>query len=87
MQPIQPTPISDLNAVLQELVTSSQAILGANLVGVYLQGSFAMGDWDEHSDVDFLIAIDHDVPCARAGGPAGDARQNLRFAVALGAAS
>jgi hypothetical protein len=32
-------------------------ILGSNFVGAYLQGSFAVGDFDVHSDVDFIIAI------------------------------
>ena len=54
-----PTSDPDLNAVLQDLVTSAQTILGPNFVGAYLQGSFALGDWDSHSDVDFLVVIDH----------------------------
>ncbi|MSP14375.1 MAG: DUF4111 domain-containing protein [Chloroflexi bacterium] len=59
-----PTPDPGLNAVLQELVTSVQAILGENFIAAYLQGSFAVGDWDTDSDVDFLIALEHDVPDA-----------------------
>jgi predicted nucleotidyltransferase len=58
----QPTPDLELNWVLRELVTSIQAILGDNLIGVYLQGSFALGDWDAFSDVDFDVAIEHEVP-------------------------
>lgn len=56
---MKPTSDPDLDAVLQELVTSVRTILGPNFVGAYLQGSFALGDWDRHSDVDFLVAIDH----------------------------
>ncbi|HET6382529.1 MAG TPA: aminoglycoside adenylyltransferase domain-containing protein [Armatimonadota bacterium] len=56
-----PTPDAPLNSVLQDLVTSVQAILGDNFIGAYLQGSFAIGDWDYDSDVDFIIALDHDV--------------------------
>lgn len=56
-----PTPIPELNAVLQELVVSARAILGNNFIGAYLQGSFAIGDWDTESDVDFLVAIEQDV--------------------------
>ena len=56
---MKPTSDPDLNAVLQDLVSSVQTILGPNFVGAYLQGSFALGDWDSHSDVDFLVAIDH----------------------------
>jgi len=54
-----PTPVADLNAVLVDLVSSAREILGDNFVGAYLQGSFGLGDWDEHSDVDWLIVIDH----------------------------
>src|SRR5262245_61749859 len=57
MNPSQPTPYPDLNGVLLEFVTSTQAILGDNFIAAYLQGSFAIGDFDEDSDVDFLVAI------------------------------
>lgn len=58
MQPAQqPTPYSDLNDVLMELVTSQRVVLGDNLTGVYLQGSFAVGDFDRHSDVDFVAVV------------------------------
>jgi predicted nucleotidyltransferase len=52
-----PTPYPELNNVLYTLVTRAQSALGETFVGAYLQGSFAIGDFDEHSDVDFLIAI------------------------------
>lgn len=52
-----PTLYSELNQVLYELVESAQVVLGNNLVGAYLQGSFAVGDFDRHSDVDWIIAI------------------------------
>jgi hypothetical protein len=44
-----PTPYGELNEVLAELARG--------FVGAYLQGSFAVGDYDEHSDVDFLVAV------------------------------
>jgi hypothetical protein len=56
-----PTPDPDLNAVLLELVKSIQAILGDNFIAAYLQGSFAIGDWDIYSDVDFLVAMDQEI--------------------------
>jgi hypothetical protein len=34
-----------------------QDVLGTGFVGAYLQGSFAVGDFDRHSDVDFIIVI------------------------------
>ena len=52
-----PTPFHSLNALLQELVDSIRAILGDELVGAYLQGSFAVGDFDRHSDVDFTVVV------------------------------
>jgi Nucleotidyltransferase domain len=39
------------------LVDGAQDVLGTNFVGAYLQGSFAVGDFDLHSDVDFIIVI------------------------------
>ncbi len=56
-----PTAFPDLNRVLRELAASVQAILSGNLIGLYLQGSFATGDGDEHSDVDFLGVIKQDL--------------------------
>ncbi len=47
--------------MLHEFTTSAQAILGNNFISVYLQGSFAVGDWDNNSDVDFTIVIEHEV--------------------------
>jgi len=44
----------ELNRVLDRLVEGARAALGDNLVGLYLQGSFALGEGDEHSDVDFV---------------------------------
>jgi predicted nucleotidyltransferase len=55
-----PTIYPDLNAVLSELVTTTRAILGDNFCGAYLQGSFAVGDADVYSDVDFVV-VTHSV--------------------------
>ena len=52
-----PTPYPELNDVLRELVDGTRQILRMNFVGAYLQGSFAVGDFDEHSDVDFIVVI------------------------------
>jgi hypothetical protein len=56
-----PTAYPELNAVLDELVSSVRAILGDNFCGAYLQGSFALGSADEHSDVDFIVATTDEV--------------------------
>jgi hypothetical protein len=50
-----PTPYDELNALLAELTGNAQAVLGDSFVGAYLQGSFAVGDADLHSDCDFLV--------------------------------
>jgi hypothetical protein len=57
----QPTPYADLNVVLRDLVMRVRNVLGDNFIGAYLQGSFAVGDFDIYSDVDFLILIKEDV--------------------------
>ncbi|GAA1032333.1 aminoglycoside adenylyltransferase family protein [Virgisporangium ochraceum] len=57
----EPTPFAELNAVLAELAGRAAAILGADFVGAYLQGSFAVGDADPHSDCDFLIPVHRQV--------------------------
>jgi hypothetical protein len=51
----EPTVYPELNAVLQDLVKSTRTILAEDFCGAYLQGSFALGEADEYSDVDFLI--------------------------------
>jgi len=53
----QPTLYAELNAVLHELVAGIRQAVGSNFIGAYLQGSFAVGDFDRDSDVDFVIAI------------------------------
>jgi hypothetical protein len=52
-----PTSYPELNNVLRVLIDSAQEVLSSNFVGAYLQGSFAVGDFDLHSDVDFIIVI------------------------------
>ncbi len=61
----QPTPYPELNAVLTELRQSTQTILNENLVGLYLNGSFALGGFDPDSDADFIVVTDADVTAAQ----------------------
>jgi predicted nucleotidyltransferase len=56
-----PTAAPELNAVLHEFVKSVQEILKENFVSAYLQGSFAVGDWDHDSDVDFTIVVEQEL--------------------------
>jgi hypothetical protein len=46
--------------VLARLVAGAKERLGADYVGTYLQGSLATGDFDNASDVDFLIVVERD---------------------------
>lgn len=50
------TPYAELDGVLTDLVATIRQILRAAFVGAYLQGSFALGAGDMHSDCDFIIA-------------------------------
>jgi hypothetical protein len=59
--PVSPTPYSDLNDVLGHLTAGIEAVLDDAFVGAYLQGSFAVGDFDRHSDVDFVVATDREL--------------------------
>ncbi|MBN2146015.1 MAG: DUF4111 domain-containing protein [Anaerolineales bacterium] len=63
MIPINKHPTTDpeLNNVLHELVSGMQAALGNTFLAACLQGSFAIGDWDAHSDVDFIVAIENEL--------------------------
>ena len=56
-----PTPYPELNAVLGELVADVRQALGDSFVGACLQGSFAVGDFDEHSDADFVVVVDDEL--------------------------
>ena len=56
-----PTPYPALNSILHELVNRARQILREHFTAAWLQGSFAVGDFDEHSDVDFIIAIEQEL--------------------------
>lgn len=58
---LDPTPHSELNAVLRALVDGIASVLGESLVGAYLQGSFAVGGFDAHSDVDFAVVTEEEL--------------------------
>jgi predicted nucleotidyltransferase len=49
------TPYVDLDTLLVDLVHRVRIALRDTFVGAYLQGSFATGDFDRDSDVDFII--------------------------------
>ena len=56
-----PTPYPELNAVLDELVGSARRVLKDNFVAAALQGSFAVGDFDDHSDVDWIVVTEQEL--------------------------
>lgn len=58
MKTISPTPYPDVNEILNLLHSSIKEILQDHFVGMYLFGSLANGDFDEHSDIDVLIVTD-----------------------------
>src|SRR5438105_9423465 len=53
----QPASYAELKSVLQKLVANVQATVADTFVGMYLQGSLAVGDFDRHSDVDFIVVV------------------------------
>jgi hypothetical protein len=55
------TPEPELDGVLAELLSGVRSALADRFVGMYLHGSLALGDFDRHSDVDFVVAIDRAV--------------------------
>lgn len=57
------TPYPDLNGVLNELVINVRYTLGDTFIGSYLQGSLAVGGFDQDSDVDFIMVIDRELSC------------------------
>src|SRR2546422_4986151 len=53
------TGYTDVDAVLAELLAGVRGTLGPQLVGVYLDGSLATGDFAEHSsDIDVLVVTE-----------------------------
>ena len=56
-----PTPYPEVNALLQELLESVQTILGNHFIALYLYGSLASGDFDQDSDVDFVVVTEDEI--------------------------
>ncbi len=51
------TSYPELDGVLAEVADHAADVLGDDLVGVYLEGSFALGAGDVCSDVDFIVVM------------------------------
>jgi hypothetical protein len=56
-----PTPYPEANTILQELLESVMSILGSHFIGMYLDGSLMSGDFDQDSDIDFVVVTDDDI--------------------------
>lgn len=61
MKPLSPTPYPLVNDILEFFLTHARGILYDQFVGMYLFGSLANGDFDEHSDIDVLIVTDGEI--------------------------
>jgi predicted nucleotidyltransferase len=57
----QPKTFPEVNAILREVLSSVQSILGGHFIGMYLYGSLATGGFDRDSDVDFIVVTDEEV--------------------------
>lgn len=57
----QPTPFADVNHLLQVLFARQQAVLGKRIIGLYLDGSLTSGDFDQDSDIDFVLVTDGEI--------------------------
>ena len=56
------TPYPEINSLLQELLSGVRAILDRRFVGMYLDGSLAIGDFEPNkSDLDFVMVTDGDL--------------------------
>jgi hypothetical protein len=49
------TPYPEVNTIVADLVAGVQALLGDQVIGIYLDGSLAYGDFDQNSDIDFIV--------------------------------
>ncbi len=59
----RPTKYPEINKILDLLLTGVSQVLGNQLVGMYLYGSLATGDFDsETSDIDFLVITTSTLP-------------------------
>ena len=57
------TAFPEVNAVLAELLSGLQSVLGEQFVGLYLYGSLAAGDFNPlRSDIDFLVVTRTKLP-------------------------
>jgi predicted nucleotidyltransferase len=56
-----PTSYPDVNEILNILFTPVKEVLQDQLIGMYLFGSLANGDFDQASDIDILFVTEHTI--------------------------
>ena len=61
MKPISPTPYPDVHEILGLLLAKVKEILQDQFVGMYMFGSLATGDFDQHSDIDVLFVTKDEI--------------------------
>src|ERR1700756_183368 len=67
MRTIPSKPYPELPRVLERFAAGTQTALRENLVGAYLVGSLATGDFDLDSDIDFLVITNNEMTHAEVG--------------------
>jgi hypothetical protein len=55
------TSYPEVTMLLEELLEGVRSILGDHFVGMYLDGSLTSGDFDQDSDIDFVVVTDIDI--------------------------
>ena len=56
------TQYSNVNELIDQLLLRMKSILGEKLVGLYLEGSLIIGDFDPNiSDIDLVAALSADI--------------------------
>ena len=61
MNTTHPTSYPEVNTLIQELLESVQTVLESHFIGMYLDGSLASGDFDQDSDIDFVVVTDDEI--------------------------
>lgn len=51
----------EVNRLLERLLRDMRSVLGHRLIGLYLDGSLATGDFDRDSDIDFIAVTEDEV--------------------------
>ena len=61
MDVAHPTPYPDVNALLHDVLVGAHQRLGPHFVGMYLEGSLVSDDFDQDSDIDFVVVTSDDL--------------------------